>query len=107
MMVSHTWHRIRKPVKWHGNRRNKNHLKRYKAELFQRLNAHEDPETVARRIAKRANADPEQVLAFGFALGRELKEKKGLSNFLDNPFAYPFLAYFSRKLWVLTNRFAR
>jgi hypothetical protein len=51
-------------------------IKPYTAELFQRLNYGEDIETVARSIAERAIASPEQVIAFGFALGRELKERK-------------------------------
>jgi hypothetical protein len=51
-------------------------LKPYSAELFQRINAGEEMEAVARSIAKRANASPGQVLAFTFALAQALKEKK-------------------------------
>jgi hypothetical protein len=51
-------------------------IKPYTVELFQRLNYGEDIETVARSIAERAKTNPEQIIAFGFALGRELKEKK-------------------------------
>lgn len=48
----------------------------YAAELFQRVNAGEEMETVARSVAKRANASPGQVLAFAFAIAQALKEKK-------------------------------
>ena len=51
-------------------------IKPYTAELFQRVNAGEEMETVARSIAKRANASPGQVLAFAFAVAQALKEKK-------------------------------
>jgi len=51
-------------------------IKPYTAELFQRLNSGEAIETVARNIANRAIASPEQVIAYGFAVARELKERK-------------------------------
>jgi hypothetical protein len=51
-------------------------IKPYTSELFQRLNSGEEIETVARSIANRTIASPEQVIAFGFAVGRELKERK-------------------------------
>lgn len=51
-------------------------IKPYTAELFQRVNAGEEMETVARSIAKRANTSPGQVLAFAFAVAQALKEKK-------------------------------
>ena len=51
-------------------------IKPYTVELFQRVNAGEAMETVARSIATRASASPSQVLAFAFAVAQVLKEKK-------------------------------
>lgn len=51
-------------------------IKPFTVELFQRVNAGEKTETVARSIATRASVSPGQVLAFAFALAQALKEKK-------------------------------
>lgn len=51
-------------------------IKPFTAELFQRVNAGEEMEMVARSIATRASVSPGQVLVFAFALAQALKEKK-------------------------------
>lgn len=51
-------------------------IKPFTVELFQRVNAGEEMETVARSIAPRASVSPGQVLAFTFALAQALKDKK-------------------------------
>ena len=53
-------------------------IKPYTAELFQRINAGEDFETVARSIAIRAVVSPGQVIIYSFALTQALKEKKAV-----------------------------
>lgn len=51
-------------------------IKPFTVELFERVNAGEQAETVARSIATRASVSPGQVLSFAFALAQALKEKK-------------------------------
>lgn len=51
-------------------------IKPFAVELFQRVNADEEMEIVAKSIAKRASVSPEQVVEFAYLLAQVMKEKK-------------------------------
>ena len=53
-------------------------IRPFTVELFERMNAGEDMEVVARSIATRANVTPEQVMVFLFAVAQSLNEKKAI-----------------------------